>query len=156
MTNDSEIETELTIQKFIIFPRDKRIILKKKVEKEIKTVSIGFDFLKMTFFAERDDGSSINIKSFNEYLVTEFLQIDFSNKLLVRYALGYNRGVDLYTGETNNIENTNSLPKNTVTAPVVRNKDKDKLIDRLKDALGLSVSDGVHKPSSSTRSGTVS
>ena len=72
LTNEN-IETELTIQKFVIFPRDRKIILKRKVEKEIRTVSIGFDFLKMNFYAERDDESSINIKSFNEYLITGIL-----------------------------------------------------------------------------------
>jgi hypothetical protein len=66
-----------------------------------------------------------------------FLQIDFSNKLQVRYALGYQRGVDLFTGQSNYFElehdpKSDKLPHFDMDGPAIRSKDRDKLIERLR------------------------
>ena len=44
-------------------------MIRRKVDKVVKTASIGFDFDNFLFFVEEGDTVK-NIKSFNEYLLT--------------------------------------------------------------------------------------
>ena len=77
----------------------------------------------------------IDISKKLTYFKLEFLQIDFSDKLLVRAALGYQRTVDLFTGKerVNHIKKTSSF--NDEFGPVISSKDKDKLIEKLGNSI---------------------
>lgn len=56
-------------RKFLIFPRENKVILKRKAENEIQTAFIGFDFEEMNFYAEQK-GNNVQVETFNEFLIT--------------------------------------------------------------------------------------
>ena len=71
----------------------------------------------------------------------DFLKIDFRDKLQVQYALGHqSRGLDLYSRESDNLEQldlrtTLSDSRRDEQVPNVRSKDKEKLIERLRQSV---------------------
>ena len=69
------------------------------------------------------------------YLV--FLKINFSDKLLVRHALGYQRDVDLYTGVSKGSLKSRGSDKSIdySSTPTVATEDREKLIQRLSELL---------------------
>ena len=79
--------------------------------------------------------TSTYLNSLIFHFISEFLQIDFSDKLLVRAALGYQRTVDLFTGKEriNHIKKTNSV--NVEFGPIISSKDKEKLIEKLSNSI---------------------
>eukprot|EP01096_Ripella_sp_DP13-Kostka_P014694 TRINITY_DN6713_c0_g1_i1.p1 TRINITY_DN6713_c0_g1~~TRINITY_DN6713_c0_g1_i1.p1 ORF type:complete len:969 (-),score=513.02 TRINITY_DN6713_c0_g1_i1:97-2832(-) len=144
--DDSTLESELAYRTFVIFPRDNRIIIKRKVEKDVLQASIGFDWINLGFFAEDDEGVS-SIKSFNEFLL-DFLQIDLSDKFLVRAALGYQKDMEIYpdrsgmnpsvltrTASIKTLNTLETLEMDENLSAIVNSKDKIKYLDSLKEFL---------------------
>jgi hypothetical protein len=66
--SDVEVEAELAYRKFVIYPFKEKIILKRRVDKEIKSASVFFNFEEFTFVAEIGNTTMV-IKSFNEFLI---------------------------------------------------------------------------------------
>ena len=75
------------------------------------------------------------------FVFVEFLQIDISDKLLVRNALGYQRDVDLFTGKAQDLStllttSTSCTSLSGHTGPIISEEDKNNSIRRLKAAIG--------------------
>ena len=69
LDSNDQLENELIYHKFLIYPHKDRVYISKKVDKVIKTASVGFDFENLSFFVEDGETRKV-IKSFNEYLLT--------------------------------------------------------------------------------------
>ena len=141
---ESNYNNELLYRKFIIYPEGDRVIVKRRLGgNEVAGASIGYDFVGMRFFAVMNNITT-NITSFNQFLISEFLEIDITDKLLVRHALGYQRDVDLFTGKERDLNNfilsdnsgSNSGSESEYSGPILRTKEKDKVIERLKTLVG--------------------
>ena len=71
LEEESEIDSELVYRKFVIYPFKDRVNIRKKLDKDTHTASIGIDWVNLGFFVEEDD-TVTSIKSFNEYLLGTF------------------------------------------------------------------------------------
>eukprot|EP00211_Chloroparvula_japonica_P015138 CAMPEP_0119125236 /NCGR_PEP_ID=MMETSP1310-20130426/4587_1 /TAXON_ID=464262 /ORGANISM="Genus nov. species nov., Strain RCC2339" /LENGTH=242 /DNA_ID=CAMNT_0007115287 /DNA_START=66 /DNA_END=791 /DNA_ORIENTATION=+ len=95
----SELEKELVYRRFVIYPSKDRVYIKRKVGKEVQTASVSIDFVNGAFWCEvAEKGLVKQIRSFNEFLL-EFLEVNTTDKLRVKAALGYQDDVDLFTGK---------------------------------------------------------
>ena len=92
MEQETTLEKELTIRKYIIFPSREHIVIMRRTDDKYgsKSISVTVDFSECKFFVIKNSGEHISfVNSFNETLL-EFLGIPSTHTFLIQGALGYN------------------------------------------------------------------
>ena len=83
------------------------------------------------------------IFSFNQFLVSDFLQINSEDKLLIRHALGYQRDVDLFTSQQQDLctllapADPSAMNEIEQAGPLITPKEKDHILNQLSTAIGI-------------------
>lgn len=140
---DPDLEKELVYRRFVIYPSKERIMIKRKVGKDILSANVSIDFQNGAFWSEiTEKGLVKQIRSFNEFLL-EFLEVDTTDKLRVKAALGYQDDLDLYTGKRKGAllevkADALSPSENDEALTIVSEKEKKKLMSDLEQALQAS------------------